>query len=115
MADTLNRYRKHSAEFRAWQRKFYRDPAWEAVRVFVMDRADLRCESCGRLDDGTSQFVVDHIVEIDEKNKDDWNITLNPQNLQWLCADCHAKKHAKSDRDKKDGYEESKLRKVGLF
>ena len=42
---------------------------------------------CHRLITGKS--IVDHIVEITPFNKDDKDITLNEDNLQLLCVECH--------------------------
>lgn len=47
----------------------------------------MRCDVCGRLIHGKS--IVDHIIEIDETNYQDESITLNEDNLQLLCLECH--------------------------
>lgn len=47
-------------------RHFYRGPAWEAKRAFVLDRANHECENCGRpnrmamwvLRDGTGRWAL---------------------------------------------------------
>ncbi|WP_412760916.1 HNH endonuclease [Paenibacillus validus] len=40
---------------------------------------------------------VDHIIELTDDNKHDWNIAYNPDNLQYLCTDCHNHKHDRSN------------------
>ncbi len=50
-------------------------------------------------------YIVDHIEEITESNINDCNITLNQDNLQFLCHNCHNKK---TKRDKR----KSRMREI---
>lgn len=45
------------------------------------------CEHCDK-----PGYICDHIKEINIYNVDDPNITLNHENLQYLCLSCHNKK-----------------------
>lgn len=45
------------------------------------------CEHCGG-----AGYIVDHIEELNANNIDDPEITLNHDNLQYLCLPCHNKK-----------------------
>lgn len=79
---------KHSDWFRAWQIKFYNDrKVWHPLRNKIRRDRRMRCDMCGRLIHGKS--IVDHIIEIDETNYQDESITLNEDNLQLLCLECH--------------------------
>ena len=78
---------KHSDWFRAWQIKFYNSKPWRTLRNKVRYHKRMRCDMCGRLIHGKS--IVDHIIEIDESNYQDESITLNEDNLQLLCLECH--------------------------
>lgn len=43
------------------------------------------CEHCKEV----HGYIVDHIVEITPQNIDNPDITLNHENLQYLCLPCH--------------------------
>lgn len=83
------RYRnpKHSDWFRAWQIKFYNSKPWITLRNKIRKDKRMRCDMCGRLIHGKS--IVDHMIEIDETNYQDESITLNEENCQLLCLECH--------------------------
>ena len=78
---------KHSDWFRTWQIKFYNSKPWRTLRNRIRTIKRMRCDMCGRLIHGKS--IVDHIIEIDESNYQDESITLNEDNLQLLCLECH--------------------------
>lgn len=76
--------------------EIYASPEWERSRQYVIARANGLCECCkekGRIKPGKE---VDHIEELTEENKDDWYVAYNPDNLQYLCSDCHNNKHDRS-------------------
>lgn len=78
---------KHSDWFRTWQIKFYNSKPWITLRSRIRSTKRMRCDMCGRLIH--SKSIVDHIIEIDETNYQDESITLNEDNLQLLCLECH--------------------------
>lgn len=78
---------KHSNWFRTWQIKFYNSKPWITLRNRIRSIKRMRCDMCGRLIH--SKSIVDHIIEIDETNYQDESITLNEDNLQLLCLECH--------------------------
>ena len=78
---------KHSDWFRTWQIKFYNSKPWITLRNRIRSTKRMRCDMCGRLIH--SKSIVDHIIEIDETNYQDESITLNEDNLQLLCLECH--------------------------
>jgi len=78
---------KHSDWFRTWQIKFYNSKSWRTLRNRIRSTKRMRCDMCGRLIH--SKSIVDHIIEIDETNYQDESITLNEDNLQLLCLECH--------------------------
>lgn len=82
---------KHSKEFRSWQHKFYTSREWIETRNAFRESKRFICDSCNKLIKGKS--VVHHVKEITPGNKDDWNITLNPNNLELLCFNCHNELH----------------------
>ena len=74
-------------DFRRWQLRFYNSKRWRKIRNRVREREQMRCQMCHRFIKGKS--IVDHIIEITPFNKDDTDITLNEDNLQLLCVECH--------------------------
>lgn len=78
---------KHSPEFRKWQQKFYNSKEWKLLRDEVRNEKRMRCDDCHKLIKGKS--ICDHIEEITDENKWNSRITLNKDNLQLLCLECH--------------------------
>lgn len=76
--------------------EIYATAEWSRVRRYVISRADGLCESCIRDKKVKPGKEVDHIIELTDNNKHDWNIAYNPENLQYLCSDCHNHKHDRS-------------------
>ncbi len=67
---------------------FYQSVEWKKCRKgFILSRYGL-CERCGN--PGT---YVHHKEYITSNNIDDPNITLNWDNLELLCHDCHNQEH----------------------
>ena len=76
---------------------FYKTAAWVSVRNAYMKRAGYLCEKC--LEKGLIRpgEIVHHKIFLDEKNIKDPQITLNMDNLQLLCRECHADVHEKQE------------------
>ncbi len=74
----------------------YADPQWPKARKYVIARANGLCEECSRSGRVKKGREVDHIIELTDDNKHEWNIAYNPNNLQFLCSDCHNEKHDRS-------------------
>lgn len=77
--------------------EIYADPQWELVRQIVIVRDQGLCVLCrvkGRIKAGVQ---VDHIIELNDENKNDWNIAFNPDNLRLLCDGCHQHRHGRSN------------------
>ena len=73
-------------------KKFYKSKAWQGTRdAYVAERVRLDgglCERCGSKTDNPGE-ELHHKIPLTPQNINDHNITLNPDNLQWLCKDCH--------------------------
>lgn len=71
---------------------FYKSEAWEKCRAaFIVSRFGL-CERCGR-----PGRIVHHKIYITPDNIDNPDITLNWDNLELLCQDCHNREHHSGD------------------
>ena len=74
-------------------RKFYSSKAWKNTRAaYAKSRRNL-CELC--LEKGllVPCEIVHHKVELTPENIDNPDVTLNWNNLQCVCRDCHAMIH----------------------
>lgn len=67
-------------------KKFYRSTAWRKCRKsYIATVPDKMCEHCHE----QLGYIVDHIKEINIKNIHNPDVTLNHDNLQFLCLECH--------------------------
>ena len=69
-----------------WAKSFYNSAKWKKMRVSILARDKYRCQSPGCFKVAEE---VHHLIELNESNIKDENISLNPKNLLSLCADCH--------------------------
>lgn len=78
--------------------RFYSSKAWQHTRAAYRKSRRNLCEVC--LSNGLISpcEIVHHKIEVTPDNIDDPNITLNWDNLQCVCRDCHAKIHDKLGR-----------------
>lgn len=65
---------------------FYDSAAWKSVRRTALLRDRYRCQICGG-----RATEVHHLTELSEKNVNDKHISLNLNNLQSLCHECHTR------------------------
>ena len=95
------------------RRKFYNSKAWNDVRLNVWLRQNLLCNRCHRpvYVDGISDYIpkqyrrigiVHHIEYLNDININDTNISLNIDNLEGLCKECHEKEHNRSQAIRKE-------------
>jgi 5-methylcytosine-specific restriction endonuclease McrA len=67
---------------------FYKSDAWKLAREIKFMQTNGRCERC----DGIGQ-EVHHKIRLNVDNINDTSVTINPENLELLCKDCHNKEH----------------------
>ena len=86
-----------------WAAAFYHSPAWRKNRANYMKRPletlmgtipPGMCERCFERGELTPAKVVHHKTHLTPSNIDDPHITLNYNNFQRLCQDCHAEVHS---------------------
>lgn len=73
---------------REFAKKFYDSKEWKAVRLTILQRDRFKCNRCKN-----PAEEVHHKVRLTPNNIWDINITLNPDNLESLCSDCHKAEH----------------------
>ena len=76
-----------------FSKHLYNSRAWQRCRAFVFARAGGLCERCAKAGLYTPGVLAHHIIPLTPFNVDDPSIALNPDNLIWLCNDCHAAVH----------------------
>jgi len=81
---------------------FYKSKAWKHCRAEYAKTANHLCERClskGIIKPGE---IVHHKIHLTPDNIQDESISLNPENLELLCRDCHALAHKPEKRFKVD-------------
>lgn len=73
---------------RDFAKGFYHSPEWRRCRDAYFISQHGICERCG----GPGK-IVHHIEYITPENINDPNVTLNWDNLELLCQDCHNREH----------------------
>lgn len=70
-------------------KKFYNSKQWKKCRQsFISYRITVDGGMCQHCKDKLG-YIVDHIEEITPDNINDPSITLNHDNFQYLCLECH--------------------------
>ena len=73
---------------REFAEAFYRSKAWKQCRrAFFIAKHGI-CERCG----GPGK-IVHHKIYLTPQNINDPNVTLNFDNLELLCQECHNREH----------------------
>lgn len=73
---------------RPFAKAFYESPAWRKTRDYVFKRDSALCVRCG-----APGVIVHHKIELTPKNIGNPLISLNEENLETLCRQCHAIAH----------------------
>ena len=80
-----------------FSKQFYHSKSWIKCRAaFIAERINTdggMCEHCKE----RLGYIVDHKEELTASNIDDPDISLNQNNFQYLCLDCHNKKTLKKN------------------
>lgn len=71
-----------------WAKKFYNSKAWKECRASYIVRVHGLCERCSK-----PGKIVHHKKYLTPYNINDPNISLNHNNLEYLCQDCHNDEH----------------------
>jgi len=67
---------------------FYKSPAWIAAREIKIMLVNGLCERCGKVG-----IEVHHKERLSIDNVNDSSISLNQDNLELLCRECHNQEH----------------------
>lgn len=72
---------------------FYRTDVWEKIKEKLKTQCGGICQRCGRVMSDWSKLIVHHIIPLTMQNVYDPNISLNENNLEVVCIDCHNAEH----------------------
>ena len=73
---------------------FYKSPAWLAARELKIVSVNSLCERCGRIG-----IEVHHKERLTVENVNDSSISLNLDNLELLCRECHNREHKRFSKE----------------
>jgi 5-methylcytosine-specific restriction endonuclease McrA len=72
---------------------FYKSDIWMVAREIKIRSVNGLCERCGSIGQ-----EVHHKKRITVENVNDASVSVNPDNLELLCKDCHNKEHKRFSR-----------------
>ena len=77
---------------------FYKSKQWEKFRMNFInsslnDEGELICSCCGKFIVAKYDTIVHHKIELTDANVNNFNISLNPENVEVICFKCHNKEH----------------------
>ena len=78
---------------REFAQAFYNSTAWKRCREAYKHKRSYLCENCLRRGIYKAGEIVHHKIELDPVNINNPEVTLNFDNLELLCRDCHAEVH----------------------
>ena len=73
-----------------WAKEFYHGKSWKETRQAYLVAQHYLCERCGEI-----AKIVHHKTYLNRNNINNTDITLNWDNLEALCQDCHNREHHK--------------------
>lgn len=76
-----------------WAVTFYKSKAWKSCRAAYMERVGGLCEACLANGIYRPAEIVHHVVELTPDNVSDPRVSLNPDNLEAVCRECHSMRH----------------------
>lgn len=76
---------------------FYKSKAWRKCRAAYIKSVGGLCERHLKQNKIVKGYIVHHKDYITEENINDPDITLNFDNLEYLCHDCHNEEHFKKN------------------
>lgn len=79
-----------------WAKSFYNSVAWLQIRHAYIISVNGLCERCIS---PTPGYIVHHKIELNPTNINAPEITLNHENLEYVCIPCHNNIHFGSHED----------------
>lgn len=73
---------------KGYAESFYKSKQWSNLSYYFARKNNFTCQRCGNYG-----RIVHHKNYINPSNISDQTVTLNEDNLELLCQDCHNKEH----------------------
>ena len=89
------RLKKEVKMAKEFAKKFYKSTAWIKSKNSYIKSVHGLCERCEK-----PGYIVHHKIHLNPNNINDPEISLNHDNLEYLCLDCH-NEHHDFEREKK--------------
>lgn len=77
---------------------FYNSPGWKRTRQAYARSVGGLCEPCMKRGLFNAGEIVHHKIVLTPENIDDPTVTLNWNNLELVCRECHAAYHERSKK-----------------
>ncbi len=74
---------------------FYKSKQWFIARTVKIQNVNGKCERCGKIGE-----EVHHKIRLTVDNVGDALISLNQENLELLCKECHNTEHGRFKKSK---------------
>ena len=74
----------------AYADRFYNSTRWRKLSKMVAQKHFFICDICGK---ACKRYIVHHKIKLTADNINNPDISLNENNLQLLCIECHTKLH----------------------
>ena len=76
------------------------DP-WINFRLMLIAERGNKCQRCGKIIPRSIDIIGHHKIELTPENVHDYNISLNPENVDLVCFGCHNAIHKRFGQQKK--------------
>lgn len=76
-----------------WAKSFYKSKQWQQCRRSYIASVFGLCEICGK-----PGFILHHKITLTPDNITDADVSLNHDNLIYVCKDCHEGEHYPNTR-----------------
>ena len=98
---------------RSFAKSFYTSTAWANCReAYAKSKSNL-CERCLKLGQYSPGEIVHHKVHLTPDNIGDARITLDWNNLELLCRQCHAEEHEEEYKQRNKSQKRYKIDEYG--
>ena len=88
-------------EYSEAAKQFYKSQAWAKCRAAYIASVGGLCERCLAKGLIVPGYIVHHKCYLNSDNINDPSVTLNFDNLEYLCFTCHQQEHFKNKYDKR--------------
>jgi hypothetical protein len=83
---------------------FYASKAWRDLSFNLKLQSNGKCERCPQEVDDWKNLIAHHKIRLTEENMNNPEISLNPDNIEIVCFDCHNKEHKRFGYKKQEVY-----------